>query len=179
MSGQRRPQRTYDHRLRELVRETGDLTVATGLGVPRSTARPLLRRERDRLIAGRGQKKLAQTLRRMPSSLRRIRMGPATHGHGLWLTVMACGSRSPYRSSPWRARGPDRHDLTPVTALWDPSRVAAAFALPTRHGLLNSYSLEPVAEAAQSSALSGPWRCELGASPGASPHPAKQTRVLR
>ena len=43
MSGQRRQQRTYDHRLRELVRETGDLTVATRLGVPRSTAAGWLR----------------------------------------------------------------------------------------------------------------------------------------
>src|SRR6516162_4974540 len=35
----RRPQKRYDHRLRELVRRTGDLTIATELGVPRSTAR--------------------------------------------------------------------------------------------------------------------------------------------
>jgi len=34
-----RPQRRYDHRLRDLVQRTGDLTVATDLGVPRSTAR--------------------------------------------------------------------------------------------------------------------------------------------
>jgi hypothetical protein len=34
-----RPQRRYDHRLRDLVRRMGDVTVATDLGVPRSTAR--------------------------------------------------------------------------------------------------------------------------------------------
>ena len=34
-----RPQQRYDHRLRELVRRTGDLTIATDRGVPRSTAR--------------------------------------------------------------------------------------------------------------------------------------------
>ena len=34
-----RPQKRCDHRLRELVRRTGDLTIATELGVPRSTAR--------------------------------------------------------------------------------------------------------------------------------------------
>jgi hypothetical protein len=34
-----RPQRRYDHRLRELVQRTGDLTIATELVVPRSTAR--------------------------------------------------------------------------------------------------------------------------------------------
>jgi hypothetical protein len=34
-----RQQRRYDHRLRDLVQRTGDLTIATDLGVPRSTAR--------------------------------------------------------------------------------------------------------------------------------------------
>ena len=34
-----RPQQRYDHRLRHLVQGTGDVTVATDLGVPRSTAR--------------------------------------------------------------------------------------------------------------------------------------------
>ena len=34
-----RPQQPYDHRLRHLVHSTGDVTVATDLGVPRSTAR--------------------------------------------------------------------------------------------------------------------------------------------
>jgi hypothetical protein len=33
------PQRRYDHRLRDLVQRTGDLTIATDLGIPRSTAR--------------------------------------------------------------------------------------------------------------------------------------------
>jgi hypothetical protein len=34
-----RPQQRYDHRLRDLVRRTGDVTIATDVGVPRSTAR--------------------------------------------------------------------------------------------------------------------------------------------
>ena len=34
-----RLQHRYDHRLRELVQGTGDVTIATDLGVPRSTAR--------------------------------------------------------------------------------------------------------------------------------------------
>src|SRR5215470_17878157 len=38
-----RPQKRYDHRLRELVQRTGDLTIATDVGVPRSTARGWLR----------------------------------------------------------------------------------------------------------------------------------------
>jgi putative transposase len=38
-----RSQRRYDHRLRHLVQRTGDVTVDTDLGVPRSTARGWLR----------------------------------------------------------------------------------------------------------------------------------------
>ena len=38
-----RTQHRYDHRLRNLVQRTGDVTVATNLGVPRSTARAWLR----------------------------------------------------------------------------------------------------------------------------------------
>ena len=34
-----RLQQRYDHRLRDLVQGTGDVTIATDLGVPRSTAR--------------------------------------------------------------------------------------------------------------------------------------------
>src|SRR5262245_23555784 len=34
-----RRQRRYDHRLRDLIQPTGDMTIATDLGVPRSTAR--------------------------------------------------------------------------------------------------------------------------------------------
>jgi hypothetical protein len=39
MTTRSRPQQRYDHRLRDLVQRTGDLTIATDLGVPRSTAR--------------------------------------------------------------------------------------------------------------------------------------------
>jgi hypothetical protein len=37
-------QQRYDHRLRDLVHATGDVTIATNLGVPRSTARGWLRK---------------------------------------------------------------------------------------------------------------------------------------
>ncbi len=36
--GMPRSLRTYDHRLRDLVRRTRDVSLATRLGVPRSTA---------------------------------------------------------------------------------------------------------------------------------------------
>ncbi len=38
MASSTHPRKTYDHRLRELVHRTGDLTIATRIGVPRSTA---------------------------------------------------------------------------------------------------------------------------------------------
>ena len=40
-----RPQRRYDHQLRELVHRTGDVTIATDLGVPRSTVGGWLRQK--------------------------------------------------------------------------------------------------------------------------------------
>ena len=39
MATTRRLQQRYDHRLRDLVQRTGDVTIATDVGVPRSTAR--------------------------------------------------------------------------------------------------------------------------------------------
>ena len=39
-----RSQQIYDHRLRELVRRTRDVTIATRAGAPRSTARGWLTR---------------------------------------------------------------------------------------------------------------------------------------
>src|SRR6185295_10340800 len=44
MTTSRRPQQRYDHRLRDLVYNSGDVTIATDLGVPRSTARGWLRK---------------------------------------------------------------------------------------------------------------------------------------
>jgi hypothetical protein len=41
-----RLQQHYDHRLRNLVQRTGEVTVATDLGVPRSTPRGWLARRR-------------------------------------------------------------------------------------------------------------------------------------
>ena len=48
---ERRVQRRYDHRLQDLVRESGDLSIATQLGVPRSTAAGWLRAEPQDVIS--------------------------------------------------------------------------------------------------------------------------------
>ena len=47
---EQRHQRTYDHRLRELVRTTGDLRIAAEIGVPRSTAMGWLRAEHQEVV---------------------------------------------------------------------------------------------------------------------------------
>ncbi len=44
-------QRRYDHRLQDLVRETGDLSIVTEVGVPRSTAAGWLRAEPHDVIS--------------------------------------------------------------------------------------------------------------------------------
>ncbi len=46
-----RPQQRYDHRLRDLVHRSGDVTLATDLGVPRSTARGWLRRAPEVVVS--------------------------------------------------------------------------------------------------------------------------------
>jgi hypothetical protein len=51
MSERGRQQRVYDHRLRSLVRETGDLGVATTMGVPSSTARGWLRAQAREVVS--------------------------------------------------------------------------------------------------------------------------------
>jgi hypothetical protein len=50
MTSMTRTQRTYDHRLRELVQTTGDIQHATRRGVPRSTAHGWLSSTRTRVV---------------------------------------------------------------------------------------------------------------------------------
>ena len=50
MSSATRTQRTYDHRLRDLIRSTGDIHQATKQGIPRSTARGWLTSSRSEVV---------------------------------------------------------------------------------------------------------------------------------
>ena len=50
MSSTTRIQRTYDHRLRDLIRATGDIHQATEQGIPRSTARGWLASSRSEVV---------------------------------------------------------------------------------------------------------------------------------
>ena len=51
MASTAHPQQRYDHRLRDLVHRTGDVTIATDLGVPHSTARGWLRRAPEVVVS--------------------------------------------------------------------------------------------------------------------------------
>lgn len=51
MSPITRKQRTYDHRFRELVQTTGDIQLATGHGVPASTARGWLNKSATKIVS--------------------------------------------------------------------------------------------------------------------------------
>jgi hypothetical protein len=91
-----RHQPRYDHRLRDLVQRTGDVTLATNLGVPRSTARGWLRQaskgvvtldvtnlktpelQQEVLVLRRRVKKLTALLR-LALALRRSSGFPLTH----------------------------------------------------------------------------------------------------
>ena len=48
----KRPRRTYDHRLVQLVRDSGDISIATRMGVPRSTAAGWVRRKSPASVTG-------------------------------------------------------------------------------------------------------------------------------
>ena len=66
-----RPQQRYDHRLRELVQRTGDVTIATDLGVPRSTRRGWLRTAPTAVVSLEGADLTELELRQEVLKLRR------------------------------------------------------------------------------------------------------------
>ena len=66
-----RRQQSYDYRLRDLVRRTGDMSVATELGVPRSTARGWITRTPRPVVTLDAGQDQADDLRRELQLLRR------------------------------------------------------------------------------------------------------------
>src|SRR5262249_13991049 len=66
-----RCQQRYDHRLRDLVNATGDVTIATNLGVPRSTARGWLRKATTVVVSVNVTNRTAADLQREVLELRR------------------------------------------------------------------------------------------------------------
>jgi transposase-like protein len=67
----KRPQRSYDHRLVGLVQETGDPTLATRFGVPRSTAYGWIRRARREVTTVSGEDRSAAYLLRQNAVLKK------------------------------------------------------------------------------------------------------------
>ena len=83
MSSRRRKQ-TYDHRLIRLVQETRDASIATRLGVPRSTAAGWLRRSPPEVVTARLERGL-ESGREDPIGVEEddiIAGIPRTDGHG-------------------------------------------------------------------------------------------------
>ena len=74
MTTSQRQQQHYDHRLRDLVHNTGDLTIATDLGVPRSTARGWLRKAPAVVVSLEGTNlRTSELQREIDALLRRVR----------------------------------------------------------------------------------------------------------
>jgi hypothetical protein len=71
MTTRSRRQQRYDHRLRELVQRTGNVAIATALGVPRSTARGWLVAGPTDVVSLEGHDRTAQDLRQEILKLRR------------------------------------------------------------------------------------------------------------
>ena len=71
-----RQQRTYDHRLVRLVQDTGDMTIATRLGVPRSTVTGWIQRAPRLVVAAPGHDastaELTSRVARLESRVRRL-----------------------------------------------------------------------------------------------------------
>jgi hypothetical protein len=88
-----RPQQRYDHRLRDLVRRTGELTIATDLGVPRSTARGWLGAAPTVVESGAGRPHGAGTPAGDPASAGRTSQAadPTRRGSGARMYPVASG----------------------------------------------------------------------------------------
>lgn len=65
-----RTRRAYDHRLRELVRRTGEITIATRVGVPHSTASGWLLSTRRRVVTLQDAERVEADLRAEVAGLR-------------------------------------------------------------------------------------------------------------
>jgi putative transposase len=74
----RGPQRSYDHRLRERVRETGDPRIAVKLGVPRSTAAGWARSAKRPVLTVTGSEPAAETALRSEVARLRLRVARLT-----------------------------------------------------------------------------------------------------
>jgi len=88
-------QQVYDHRLRDLVRQTGDIGIATAMGVPRTTAAGWLRRDLKSVVTIAALDMSESDLRAEVARLRR-RVRTLTAVVGLLVAVLRVpGNRTP------------------------------------------------------------------------------------
>jgi putative transposase len=116
MTRRSRPQQRYDHRLRDLVRRTGNVTLATDLGVPRSTARGWLHRGPTVVVSLDGTHQTELDLHQEIRQLRR-RVRKLTALLRLVLTL-----RRASRFTLSRERLPDGHDRRRILGAVDRAR---------------------------------------------------------
>ena len=116
MTRRSRPQQRYDHRLRDLVRRTGDVTLATDLGVPRSTARGWLHRGPTVVVSLDGTHRTELDLHQEIRQLRR-RVQKLTALLRLVLTLLRAS-----RFTLSRERLPDGHDKRRILSAVDRAR---------------------------------------------------------
>src|SRR4249919_2804500 len=116
MTRSSRPQQRYDHRLRDLVRRTGNVTLATDLGVPRSTARGWLHRGPTVVVSLDGTHRTELDLHQEIRQLRR-RVQKLTALLRLVLTLLRAS-----RFTLSRERLPDGHDKRRILSAVDRAR---------------------------------------------------------
>ena len=116
MTRRARPQQRYDHRLWDLVRRTGDVTLATDLGVPRSTARGWLRRRATVVVSLDGTHRTELDLHQEIRQHRR-RVRKLTALLRLVLTLLRVS-----RFTLSRERLPDGHDKRRILGAVDRAR---------------------------------------------------------
>jgi hypothetical protein len=104
MTTSRCPQQRYDHRLRELVRGTGDVTIASDLGVPRSTARGWLRKAPTVVVSvdvsNRSTSELQQENRGAPATREDAHGTTAPRPRPVSYDQSPCPHKSPHRLTP-------------------------------------------------------------------------------
>src|SRR5262245_43104499 len=98
-----RLQHRYDHRLRDLVHATGDVSIATNLGIPRSTARGWLGKAATVVVSVDVTNRTASELQREVLELRR-RMKKITQALHHTREARAAFDRLPFWSQGHRLR---------------------------------------------------------------------------
>jgi hypothetical protein len=162
-----RPQRIYDHRLIRLVQDTGDITIATRLGIPRSTAAGWLRRTPRPVVAAPGQNVGAAEFR-----IRVARLERRVHRLTAFLRVLLALVRI-LQPDLKRLRLPQACDKSRLLRAIDRSRAVLGLGRILRIVGLSPSRLSAWRRAAQSCELEDQSSC-----PNSSPHRLTADEIL-